>query len=1008
MPPAEIPFDSHSLAFVEGLYQDYLRDPSSVEEDWRRYFATLATADAPFRREPRFAPSFRPRSIFDVHGPAQPVAAAPAPAASATSPGAPPVEKAVAPAEKPAATPVASSTSTNGSTTNSQPAKSASNSNGAKPAAAATSLSMTLKHPARPTNNPAVLQERVDQLVRAYRVRGHRIAHLDPLGEQRPLLPELDPAFYGLGPADMDRTFSTSSLGGEDEATLRRIISRMRSTYCRFIGVQFMHIDDLTVRLWLQERMENSENRVQIRRDDQLRILTRLTDAVMFEEFIQKRYLGAKSFSLEGSESLIPLLDMAIEKAGEQQVSEIVIAMAHRGRLNVLSNILGKSPQDIFHEFEDVEPAAHRGRGDVKYHLGYSSDYLTGAGHSLHLSLCFNPSHLEFVNPVAMGRMRAKQDRDDDDQRVHGLVLMIHGDASFAGEGVIQETLNLSQLPAYTTGGALHVVVNNQLGFTTPPEQARSSTYATDIAKMLQIPIFHVNGEDPESVAQVVNLALDFQREFRRDVVIDMYCYRRRGHNEGDEPAFTQPLMYRQIEERLTVRESYLERLLLLGGVTVEEADQIAEERRLRLEEAFSRARAHGQTSPPETLTGVWSGYIGGRETNVDEVPTGCSRERLSKLLTSLTQLPEGFHPHAKIERFLAQRHAMSLGEKSLDWAAAEALALASVATDGIRVRLSGQDCERGTFSQRHAVLHDIENGDTYMALANLDANQAKVEIYNSPLSEVAVLGFEYGYSLDQPNGLVMWEAQYGDFVNVAAVIIDQFIVSAEDKWRRLSGLTLLLPHGLEGSGPEHSSARLERFLTLAAEDNIQISQPSTPAQYFHLLRRQALRRWRKPLVVMTPKSLLRHAAAVSTLDELTEGTYRRVLPDARRDASAEVRRVLLCSGKVYYELDARRRELARNDVAIVRLEQYYPCPYQQLRAALAGYRDGTPVVWVQEEPENMGAWWFLRMQFGETMFGRLPFSGIFRRAGASPATGSASSHRLEQDELIASAFGGM
>jgi len=867
---------------------------------------------------------------------------------------------------------------------------------------------MTGNAPARPTSDPAVLQERVDQLVRAYRVRGHRIAHLDPLGEQRPLLPELDPAFYGLGPADMDRTFSTRSLGGEDEATLRRIISRLRSTYCRFIGVQFMHIDDLTVRMWLQERMENSENRVQISRDDQLRILTRLTDAVMFEEFIQKRYLGAKSFSLEGSESLIPLLDMAIEKAGEQQVSEITIAMAHRGRLNVLSNILGKSPQDIFHEFEDVEPAAHRGRGDVKYHLGYSSDYLTAAGHSLHLSLCFNPSHLEFVNPVAMGRMRAKQDRDGDADRLHGLVLMIHGDASFAGEGVIQETLNLSQLPAYTTGGALHVVVNNQLGFTTQPDQARSSMYATDVAKMLQIPIFHVNGEDPESVAQVVNLALDFQREFGRDVVIDMYCYRRRGHNEGDEPAFTQPLLYRQIEERLTVRESYLERLLLLGGVTVAEADEIAEARRLRLEDAFSRARAHGQTSPPVSLTGVWEGYIGGKEANVDEVPSGCSRERLSKLLVALTQLPEGFHPHPKIERFLAQRHAMSLGEKPLDWSAAEALALASVATDGIRVRLSGQDCERGTFSQRHAVLHDIENGDCHMALGNLDEKQAKVEIYNSPLSEVAVLGFEYGYSLDQPNGLVMWEAQYGDFVNVAAVIIDQFIVSAEEKWRRLSGLVLLLPHGLEGSGPEHSSARLERFLTLAAEDNIQIAQPSTPAQYFHLLRRQALRRWRKPLVVMTPKSLLRHAAAVSTLEELAEGTYKRVLPDAGRDTSAEVRRVLLCSGKVYYELDARRRELGRNDVAIVRLEQYYPCPYQQLRAALAGYRDGTPVVWVQEEPENMGAWWFLRMQFGETMFSRLPFSGIFRRAGASPATGSASSHRLEQDELIASAFGGM
>jgi len=935
IPHAELPFDSHSLSFVEDLYRDYVQDPSSVSEDWRKFFASVAGRDGHFLRDPQFGPSFKPQSLFH--------------------------------------------------------ATAGANGNGA----------------AQSHVSAGVLQERVDQLVRAYRVRGHRLARVDPLGEPPTMLPELDPEFHGLGPAELDRTFSTRSLGGADEATLREILKHLRNTYCRFIGVQFMHIDDLAVRGWLQERVESTENRIQLSRQEQLRILTCLTDAVMFEEFIQKRYLGAKSFSLEGSESLIPLLDLAIEKSSSQNIDEIVIAMAHRGRLNVLANIIGKSPQQIFHEFEDQEPALNRGRGDVKYHLGYSASHTTTTGRNIHLSLCFNPSHLEFVNPVASGRMRAKMDREGDAAQNRGLVLMIHGDAAFAGEGVIQETLNLSQLPGYCTGGALHVVVNNQLGFTTPPEQSRSSTYATDVAKMLQIPIFHVNGEDPESVAQVVNLALDFRQQFRRDVVIDMYCYRRRGHNEGDEPSFTQPLLYKAIEQRQTVRESYLERLLLLGEITVDEADRIAEERRQRLEEAFSVARSRGYAPPARSPGGVWTGYQGGREVNVDEVDTGASRERLGTLLSSLAQVPADFHVHPKIARLLGQRAEMATGTRPLDWSAAEALALATLATDQVPVRLSGQDSERGTFSQRHAVLHDFETGARYMPLAHLAPDQAAIEIYNSPLSETGVLGFEYGYSLDRPSALVMWEAQYGDFINVAQVIIDQFLVSAEDKWRRLSGLTMLLPHGLEGSGPEHSSARLERFLMLAAEDNLQIVQPSTPAQYFHVLRRQALRRWRKPLIVMTPKSLLRHAAAVSTLDDLTSGTYRRVIPDTGETPGAKIRRVVMCSGKVYYELVAKRAELARSDVALVRIEQFYPFPYKQLRAALAEYRDGTPVVWIQEEPENMGAWWFLRMQLGQTLFERLPLSGIYRRAGASPATGSASSHRLEQDELIAAAFGG-
>ena len=853
----------------------------------------------------------------------------------------------------------------------------------------------------------AALQERVGRLMHAYRVRGHIVAHIDPLGLPRPKSPELDPAFYGLTDADLNRQVATSTGPNPEMRPVRRVVQQMRNTYCRFIGVQFMHIDELSVRRWLQHRMERSENRLTLRRDEQLRILTRLTDAVVFEEFLQKKYVGAKSFSLEGSESLIPLLDLLIEGAADQGVEEIVLAMAHRGRLNVLANILEKQPRAIFREFEDVDPELHVGQGDVKYHLGYSSDWQATSGKSVHLSLCFNPSHLEFVNTVALGRMRAKQDRFADVERRRGMALLIHGDAAFAGEGIIQETLNLSELAAYTVGGTVHVVINNQIGFTTLPPEGRSSTYATDVAKMLQIPIFHVNGEDPEAVAQVVRLALDFRREFQRDVVIDMYSYRRRGHNEGDEPALTQPVMYRAIEQTDPVRDNYLDRLLLLGEITVEESEQIAELRRGLLEQELALARSHEYEPRTEVPNGVWLGFVGGKQDQVDEVPTGLDSARLSQLLTAQTKLPPDFHPHPKIERWLKLRGEMAEGKRSLDWSAGESLALASLAVEGRRVRLTGQDSGRGTFSQRHAVLHDYLDNHTYTPLQHLDAGQAAVEICNSPLSEAGVLGFEYGYSLDWPDGLIAWEAQYGDFCNAAQVIIDQFIVSAEDKWLRLSGLVLLLPHGLEGQGPEHSSARLERFLMLAAEQNIQIVSPTTPAQYFHVLRRQVLRRWRKPLVVMTPKSLLRHPQAVSPLEDFGRKLFREVLPDERGVSPERINRVLICNGKVYYDLVRRRDELKRDDVAVVRVEQLYPLPIEDLRAALAAYADGTRAVWVQEEPENMGAWQFLRVHLGQMLFDRLPFSGIFRPASASPATGSGSSHKLEQERLLSEAFGG-
>jgi 2-oxoglutarate dehydrogenase E1 component len=852
----------------------------------------------------------------------------------------------------------------------------------------------------------AALQDRVDELIRNYRVRGHMVARIDPLSRPRPSPAELDPKFYGFTEADMDRRFSCETIQCDGSLKLREILERLRNTYCRSIGAQFMHIDDLSVRRWLQERMEGTENRLNLTREEQIRILTRLTDAVIFEEFIRKKFIGAKSFSLEGAESLIPLLELAIEKGGEDGLDEIVLAMAHRGRLNVLANIIGKSPREIFREFEDPEQELRVPRGDVKYHLGYSNDWKTSSGRKVHLSLCFNPSHLEFVNPVAVGRMRAKQDRVGDIGRNRGMVLLIHGDASFAGEGVVQETLNLSQLEAYSVGGTLHVIVNNQIGFTTSPDEYRSSTYTTDVAKMLQIPIFHVNGEDPEAVAQVVRLSMDFRRTFKRDVVIDMYCYRRLGHNEGDEPTFTQPVLYRAIAKRKPVREGYLEHLLQLGGVTREEADGIAARRRELLEKELSEARSEKYISRSQTLGGIWSGYYGGRESEAEEVSTGVKQERLSDLLEIQTKFPEDFHPHPKIERGIRVRREMAQGKRPLDWSAAEALAFASLAVEGIRVRLTGQDTARGTFSQRHAVLYDFEDGHTYTPLQHLSPDQAPVEIYNSPLSELGALGFEYGYSLDFPDGLVLWEAQFGDFCNAAQVIIDQFMTSAEEKWSRLSGIVLLLPHGFEGMGPEHSSARLERFLQLAANDNVQVVYPTTPAQYFHCLRRQALRRWRKPLVVMTPKSLLRHPRVVSSLEECAKGTFQRVIRDPRRNEAERFDRVILCSGKIYYELEQQRDKVGRNDVAILRIEQLYPLPEEILRLVLASFPDGTPVFWVQEEPENMGAWHYLQAKFGEKLFNRLPFAVVSRPESASPATGSGSSHKREQEQLLAAAFG--
>ena len=849
----------------------------------------------------------------------------------------------------------------------------------------------------------ASVSDRLNELIRNYRVRGHIIAGVDPLGTPRPCPPELKLEYYGFTESELDLLTNCTTLPYDTPLTIREIHQRLHNTYCRFIGVQFMHIDDAAERRWLQQRMESSQNRLELKPHEQRRILTRLTDAVIFEEFIRKKFVGAKTFSLEGCESLIPLLDLALEKVADQGVRDIVIGMAHRGRINVLANIVGKRSCEIFREFADADPELWLGRGDVKYHLGHSGDWTTASGRKVHLSLCFNPSHLEFVNPVVLGRVRARQDRLDDRDRRRVLGLLIHGDAAFASEGVVQETLNMSELAGYRVGGVLHVVVNNQIGFTSSPAEGRSTMYATDVARMLRVPIFHVNGEAPEAVAQVVRLALDFRREFQRDVFIDMYGYRRWGHNETDEPSFTQPLLYRAIEQRPGVREGYLEHLLELNGVTRDEADEIARGRREKLEQELAAARGN-ECAPVENRDGVWRGYTGGPEP-ADESHTGVEAERLAALLRKLSEVPASFRLHPKLERGMKARRQMADGEHPLDWAAAEALALATLATEGVRIRLSGQDSGRGTFSHRHAILCDQQDGRPYVPLANLAPDQASVEICNSPLSEAGVLGFDYGYSLDCPDGLVLWEAQFGDFVNAAQVILDQFISSAEDKWRRFSGLVLLLPHGFEGMGPEHSSARLERFLALAAEDNIQVVQPTTPAQYFHCLRRQALRKWRKPLVVLTPKSLLRHPKAVSTLEEFTRGRFQRVIPDAAEMRTAK--RVLLCTGKVFYELAAYREGQERHDTAIVRMEQLYPLRAELIEAALASHPEGTPVCWVQEEPQNMGAWRYLRERFGDKLLDRYPLRLVGRPESASPATGSAGAHKLEQEQLIRRAFGG-
>ncbi len=850
------------------------------------------------------------------------------------------------------------------------------------------------------------LQYNVSHLVRNYRVRGHLLAKVNPLGNPRSSLPELEPGYYGMTDDDLDLLFNFGHISGQQALPLREIIQILKETYTGFIGVQFMHIDDLSVREWLQNRMELSKNTIVLTKKQQIRILERLTDAVVFEQFIQKKFVGAKSFSLEGAETLIPLLDQAIEKAAAHGVDNIVIGMPHRGRLNVLANIMGKHPHAIFGEFQDTDAQLNIGRGDVKYHKGYHRVWSTDEGKRVVLDLSFNPSHLEFVGPVAQGALKAQQVRQGHESTQKGLLILIHGDAAMAGEGIIQETLNLSNLTGFTVGGTLHVVVNNQIGFTTLPAEGRSTTYASDVAKMLQSPIFHVNGEIPDAVAQCLDVALDFRREFQCDVVLDMYCYRRRGHNEGDEPRFTQPLMYRQIDRRPTVMKQYTEHLVSLGELTPAEAETIRHSREQHLEEEYRRLVSDKESGSKRAglFMPAHGPYVGGADDQVPEVMTGVAVERLQRLGISLTSVPPGFNVHPKIGKLLDARSQMFAGESPLDWGAAESLALASLVDEQVPVRICGQDSQRGTFSHRHSVLHDMENGAVFMPLAHVVTPQGRIDIVNSPLTEGAVLGFEYGYATAFPESLVVWEAQFGDFANAAQVYIDQFIASAETKWNLLAGLVLLLPHGLEGTGPEHASGRLERYLALAATDNYQVVSPTEPAQIFHLLRRQVMRRIRKPLIVMSPKSLLRHPGAVSPLASLAAGTFRKIIPDDEVVAG-DVRRILCCTGKIYYDLLAGRQARGVTDVAIVRIEQLYPLPDETLMAALAQYPKGIPLLWVQEEPLNMGAYPFIRLKFGERLKQHWSFDKVGRPESATPATGSAASHKFEQTLLINQAF---
>ena len=844
----------------------------------------------------------------------------------------------------------------------------------------------------------------VIELIEAYRQRGHQLASIDPLGLRKPItIEDMQLSANGLSAGDMDTVFQTSSLNiGTDQATLQAIVTALEATYCGNIGSEFMHIVNSEERVWIQNRLESVRSAPAYSTDNRKHLLERLTAAEGMEKYLGSRYPGTKRFGLEGGESLIPMVDEIIQRAGSYQAKEIVIGMAHRGRLNVLVNILGKNPAELFDEFEGK--ATYVGSADVKYHQGFSSSVET-AGGELHLALAFNPSHLEIVAPVVEGSVRARQDRRSDDEREQVIPLVMHGDAAFAGQGVVMETLQMSQIRGFATGGTVHIVINNQIGFTTSnPLDTRSTEYCTDVAKMVQAPIFHVNADDPEAVLFVSQLALDYRQEFKKDVVIDLVCYRRRGHNEADEPSGTQPLMYQQIKKQPTTRTLYAEKLISEGVISSAEDKALVDEYRSALENGQHVAKSLVK-EPRLELFEDWRPYLGHDWDAAGD--TRFAADRMRQLAEAIAQVPEGFKLQAQVRKIMEDRAKMAAGGLAANWGFAETLAYATLLDEGYPVRLIGQDCGRGTFSHRHAVVHNQNDGSSYVPLQNLAAEQPLFTIHDSFLSEAAVLAFEYGYSTTRPQALVIWEAQFGDFANGAQVVIDQFITSGEYKWSRLSGLVMVLPHGYEGQGPEHSSARLERYMQLCAEHNIQVCIPTTPAQVFHLLRRQVIRPLRRPLVVMSPKSLLRHKAAVSSLDELAEGSFQTVIADTKPEAASSVNRVVLCSGKVYYDLDLRRQELGLNNVAIIRIEQHYPFPYDDFQAVLKPYQQVRQFIWCQEEPRNQGVWYSTQHRMRRVLHSYgLDIHYAGREPSASPAAGYAALHAAQQDKLINNALG--
>ncbi len=930
---ASSPLAGVSSGYVEAVYEDYLRNPDSVEESWRNYFRGLD-----------------------------------------------PMRNAEVPHE-----PIRTSFVTMAK----ESARRARRGEAMAPEAA--------------EKQAAVLR-----LINYYRVRGHQAANLDPLGlSEVPTVPDLEPAFHGLGEHDMDTVFNTGSLAAADRLKLREIIELVKKVYTGTIGAEFMYITETAEKRWLQRRLEGHVFEPWLTDDERRHVLTQLTAAEGIERYLHTKYVGQKRFSLEGGDSLIPALDELMRRATKHEVEEMVIGMAHRGRLNVLVNILGKSPADLFAEFEGkFKTDDPRASGDVKYHMGFSTDVEVD-GRRCHLVLAFNPSHLEIVNPVVQGSVRSRLERRGDNHGKSVLPVLIHGDAAFAGQGVVMETLQLSQSRGYATGGTIHFIVNNQIGFTTPNPiesrqglDSRTSLYCTDIAKMLEAPVLHVNADDPEAVVFITRLAADYRAEFHKDVIVDLVCYRRHGHNEADEPAVTQPVMYEKIRAYPTTRELYAKHLVDTGVVSVQDPEQIMADYRDGLDRGENIARKTlGMVGNEHTVD--WSRYHA--KDHDEAVDTRISPEQLRELAAKLLSLPEGFELHARLQRVMGDRSKMAAGAAAVDWGFAESLALGSLVEAGYHVRLTGQDVGRGTFFHRHARLHNQHNGETYTPMEQL--SPGRFQCLDTLLSEEGVLGFEFGYSTADPESLVLWEGQFGDFANGAQVVVDQFIASGYAKWGRLCGLVMFLPHGYEGQGPEHSSARLERYLQLCAENNMQVCVPSSPAQMFHMLRRQMLRGLRAPLIVMTPKSLLRHPLSVSQLEDLTAGEFQRVIPEIDKLNANKVKRVVFCSGKVYYDLYKARKEEELDDVALVRIEQLYPFPSEQYAAVLKGYPKLRDVVWCQEEPENQGAWYQIKHRLQESLGKAQQMLYATRPGAASTATGFFKIHVQQQEELVKAAL---